>query len=309
VLPGVLLLSFLQWSDAFPGFRVLPAVNGAETDEGTEMVCRIQDPALLESSGIAISRHRPDAVWIHNDSGDSARLFLVGLDGRTLAIATVRNTEPLDWEDLCSFEMAGEKWLMIGDIGDNARRRGKSASACQLLLLKEPKIEVESAANPQPVELSVDVVSVTEFSFPDGPEDCEGLAVDTKRQEILLITKTNPLKCQLFRLPLSLQPGNHTGQAVPVAKLSIPWATAMDISSDGLQLAVVNMFSGALVEREDSESWSDACQRPVTVLTLPPRLQGESVCFELDGNALLLNSEGRQQPLWRVRLRQPVQPQ
>ncbi len=287
---------------------MLAAVNGVESREDAEKVCLIHDPALLESSGIAISRHHPNAVWIHNDSGDTARLFLVGLDGRTLAIATVSETQPFDWEDLCSFEMAGEKWLLVGDIGDNLRARGKNTPVCRLLLLKEPKVEVESVASPQPVEVSVDVVSVTEFSFPNGPEDCEALAVDTNRQEILLITKTNPLNCQLFQLPLSLKPGNHTIQAVPVAKLGVPWATAMDVSSDGLRLAVVNMFSGALIERENSESWSDACQRPVTVLTMPPRPQGESVCFELDGNALLLNSEGGQQPLWRVRLHKPAEP-
>jgi hypothetical protein len=172
--------------------------------------------------------------------------------------------------------------------------------------LREPKIDVEVATTTKPLEIVVDVVSVTEFSFPDGPHDCESLAVDTSRREILLITKTDPLSCRLFQLPLTLRSEDRRMQAEPVAALSVPWATAMDISADGLRLVAANMLSGVIVERTAAESWSDACQRPVTILTLPPRRQGESVCFEPDGHSLLLNSEGREQPLWRVRLSRPL---
>jgi len=281
----------------------LPTLIGAIADGDAKSVCVISDPAIDEASGIAISRQNPDAVWIHNDSGDLPRLFLVGFDGETKAVVTVRDVVPMDWEDMCSFELDGEKWLLIGDIGDNGHVRGRSAPVCQLLLLKEPTAGKNDRSEPE--QVAIEVFAALEYSYPDGPRDCESLAVDTTNREILLLSKSDPLSCALFRLPLSLMKGKSTTVAESIASLGVPYATAMDISPDGNRLAIVNMISGAMVERQDTESWSVACRRPVTLLTLPKRKQGESVCFTSDGGSLLLNSEKRKQPLWRVDLEKP----
>jgi len=302
VLLAVLIPLLLFWNMPRQPHLSSSMAVAAEFSDEAEKVCVVMDPALPEASGIAMSRRQDNSIWIHNDSGDSARLFLVGLDGRTRAIVSARDIQPMDWEDMCSFELDGEKWLLVGDIGDNGRVRGKSAPVCRLLLFREPELTSSTATPEEPPQQLIEVVSVTEFSFPDGPQDCESLAVDTKRREILLLTKTEPLNCRLFRLPLRLGPGPQQTPAEPVASLGVPWATAMDISPDGLRMVVVNMFSGALIERTATESWSEACQRPVTVLTLPPRRQGEAVCFECGGQSVLLNSEGLEQPLWRIRL-------
>ena len=59
----------------------------ASTSEAeAEKVCTVEDDEISEASGIALSRRQNDAIWLHNDSGDSARLFLVGFDGKTRAI-------------------------------------------------------------------------------------------------------------------------------------------------------------------------------------------------------------------------------
>ena len=213
----------------------------------------------------------------------------------------------MDWEDMCSFELDGEKWLLIGDTGDNGHVRGQTAPGCQLLLLKEPK--AGNSVGSEPGQIMTEAFATVEYNYPDGPQDCESLAVDTQNREILLLSKSDPVNCALFRLPLSLKAGKSTAVAESVASLGVPYATAMDISPDGKRLVVVNMFSGAMVERQGSEHWSDACRRPVTLLTLPKRAQGESVCFTLDGRSLLLNSEKRSQPLWRVDLEKTPSPE
>ncbi len=284
-----------ELEDRYPPILIRGNVDGDAVE-----VCVIRDPAITEASGIAISRQQPDAVWIHNDSGDLPRLFLVGLDGKTKAVVTVRGADPIDWEDMCSFELDGEKWLLVGDTGDNGCVRGISAPECQLRLLREPKIQ-EPEGN-EPRQVTIDGFAIIEFRYPEGPRDCESVAVDTKTREILLLSKSDPLSCRLFRLPLSLKKGTSTAVAESIASLGVPYATAMDISPDCKRLAVVNMFSGAMIEREGEESWSDACRRPVTLLTLPKRIQGESACFTADGESLLLNSEKVNQPLWKVEL-------
>lgn len=277
------------------------SIAAAEGSEA-EKVCVVTDPELTEASGIAISRQHTNAVWIHNDSGDTARLFLVGLDGRTKAIFTVNGVEPMDWEDMCSFEAEGEKWLLIGDTGDNGRVRGKQAPLPQLILLKEPKLSALPETTNVRSAIDIEAFGFVEFTFPGGPADCECVAVDVKSREILLLSKTDPLNCRLFRLPLSLQPGRTTAKAEVVTSPGVPYATGMDISADGEQLVIVNMISGALIRRTESETWQQACRNPAAALTLPARRQGETVCFEQDGASLLLNSEGTNQPLWRMPL-------
>lgn len=137
--------------------------------------------------------------------------------------------------------------------------------------------------------------------------DCESLAVDTVSRTILLVTKADPFESALYSLPLALTTGKESLTAERLAPLGVTYATAMDVSSDGRHLAIVNMFSGVMLMREDpkKQSWAEASRGSITGLTLPIRKQGESVCFTGDGNSLLLNSEGKSQPLWQVQLKTP----
>lgn len=279
---------------------------GEEPTSNAVKLCVVRDPLIQEASGLAVSHNVDNAVWMHNDSGHEPRLFLVSMTGNTLGIANVQGTTAHDWEDLCSFQLDGESWLLVGDIGDNARNRSLTTPGCRLLLLKEPKMN-PGVQKKKTQEVSVDVMRTIEFQFPDGPHDCESLAVDTTSRTILLITKTDPLNCAMYSLPLTLTRGRETLKADYVTAIGATFATAMDVSPDGRQLVVVNMFTGVMVTRDNpkKETWSDAFSKKATVLTLPKRKQGESVCFTADGDSLLLNSEGESQPLWQVKAAAP----
>ncbi|MFN8705803.1 MAG: hypothetical protein ACK50J_03925, partial [Planctomyces sp.] len=115
----------------------------SSADSSVKQVCVIRDARISESSGLAASQIRPDAFWIHNDSGDSARLFLVSASGETLTVMNLKTEKPVDWEDMCSFVVDGKSWLLIADTGDNlsqrgskSARRGEPQSACRLLLIR-----------------------------------------------------------------------------------------------------------------------------------------------------------------------------
>jgi hypothetical protein len=62
------------------------------------------------------------------------------------------------------------------------------------------------------------------------------------------------------------------------------------------------MLNGLVVTRRTDESWKDAFTRTGTAFNLPPRKQGETICFDRTGQWLFLNSEGKNEPLWRMRL-------
>ena len=263
-------------------------------------VARVQDKRINESSGLAISYQNPNAIWIHNDSGDKPRLFLVGLDGATQAIVEVVGAEACDWEDMCSFQIDGESWLLIGNVGDNLTRRGNglpnSLPACRLYLLKEPAIPT---ANGLPT-ISCDVSSTITFFYRDGPANCEGVAVDVERKEILLLTKSLPHKCGLYRLPLNTRDVRQKRFASKIADTFVLFATALDISPDGRTMVIGTMFNGLAVTRTPAQTWTDALTEPGTAFNLPPRLQGETICFDTTGKWLYVNSERSGQPLWRV---------
>ncbi len=256
----------------------------------------IGDKRIDESSGIAISRTHDDAVWLHNDSGDKPRLFLVGVDGNTRAVVNVEDADAVDWEDMCSFEFDGQPWLLIADVGDNNARRDKDHSQCVLYLLKEPTVPPNDDKHRTTVDVRI------RFEYEDGPHNCESVAVDVERQEILLLTKTAPLECRLYRMPLDLDDKRQSRKARQVASPAIPFATAIDISPDGRKMAIATMWSAVLVDRHPGQTWADAFQNIPTPLTLPPRRQGETVCFDRAGTFLYLNSEFPSQPLWRIKV-------
>ena len=60
----------------------------------------VASAAVDELSGISASRRTDGVWWVHNDSGDSARVFAVGTDGRDLGEFDLAGTAAVDWEDI-----------------------------------------------------------------------------------------------------------------------------------------------------------------------------------------------------------------
>jgi hypothetical protein len=263
----------------------------------------IADEQINESSGLARSLRQSDAIWVHNDSGDTARLFLVGLDGRTRGIFPLKDVpHPVDWEDMCGFSVGGEPWLMIGDVGDNATNRHiltpdeGEKRACRLLLLKEPVLKDWGAQDSVPVHTTII------FEYDDGPHNCESIAVDTERGECILVSKSKstPLDCGIYVVPLTLKAGITTATARRIGSLNIYNATAMDIAADNHRMVIISFRGASIVERTSGETWGDAIKREPVFTILPKRKGGESVCFGRNRDELLLNSEHVRQPLWSV---------
>lgn len=260
----------------------------------------IDHPEINESSGLAASHENPGCLWIHNDSGDRPRLFLVNANGAIRGLVTIDDADAHDWEDMCSFRLGGVSWLLIGDIGDNNKKRRRKSTPCCLYLVREPRVP---RANGLPV-IHCNSAAAIQFDYEDGPWNCEGLAVDTESRQILLLTKSLPQKCGLYVLPLDVKTTLQQMTAKRVASPTIPFATAMDVSPDGRTLVVATMLNGLAIRRQKDQPWAAAFLQPGTPFNLPPRQQGETICFAQDGQHLFLNSELTNQPLWSMPLPQ-----
>ena len=80
----------------------------------------IEDKNVSESSGLAIAA-TPGCFWTMNDSGNPTELFLFGSTGQKLAQIKLTNARNKDWEAMASFTLAGQRWGLVADVGDNQR--------------------------------------------------------------------------------------------------------------------------------------------------------------------------------------------
>lgn len=280
----------------------------AQESESVRMLGVMRSRALSEVSGLALASGEPLQLWAHNDSGDSTRIFRIAGDGQLLDEFQLEGAAHRDWEDICSFSRAGERYLLVGDVGDNSTQR----ESCQLYLLSEPKSNTSSEAVP-PRKQAVSSRRI-EFRYEDGPRNCEALAFDTSSDSLLLVEKllgSAPEQTQAGVYQLSLQPlldnrSSSADQPLVAQRIGdLPWrnVTGLDLSADGRKLFIRTYFEGYLLERGSDETWATRLKGQLPqALQLPVEAQGEAVCFSADAKAVLLTSEFVFQPIWRLEL-------
>ena len=103
---------------------------------GVEKIATVSHPALGEMSGLSASSY-PGVYWVHNDSGDEARIFAIRANAEVVVPRVIRHLFPerstddwpgyaidnawqYDWEAMA----LSEGVLYLADVGnnDNARR-------------------------------------------------------------------------------------------------------------------------------------------------------------------------------------------
>lgn len=240
---------------------------------------------ILESSGLAASLNAPNVFWTHNDSGDQPRLFAFDVSGRDLGVVSLAGVTAIDWEDISSFRRDNRGWLLVADVGDNARRR----ETCQLHLLPEPTLQ----------ERTVAVHTTISFRYESGPRDCEAVGVDGSTGTVLLASKAL-LRSEFFALQLPRTPTSQVLVARAIAPNPVPLATALDVSPEGSSAIVLTYADAYEFPRREGESWADALRRQPQVIKMPARNQGESICYAADSYSLFLTSEKQPTPLWIV---------
>ena len=271
---------------------------------------KLQSPAVNEASGLAISSANPNFMWIVNDSGGTPDIHLAGTDGTDHGKVILADTRNIDWEDLASFTLDGQNYLLVADTGDNGSKR----ESCTLHILREPTLPAVG----QKLAATVTVAWQIHFCYEGGPRDCEAVAVDAKAGKIILISKRNEPP-EVYQLPL--RPPANSGiltatRLGPTAVRSplnalIPFQnqpTGLAITADHSLAAVVTYYSIFLFPRRPEESWADAFAKPPTALQPHLLGQAESVTFSKDGKSLYSLSEGRSSPIARYQL-QPIKPQ
>ena len=142
---------------------------------------------------MAVSRRRDDIIWVHNDSGSRPQIHAISPDGVVHAQVTIRGATSRDWEDMAAFDFEGR-----ADAGGGGRRGQRRETIDDMAaFLRGARGGAAGCRRRRDcaVEWSVP------FRFPDGPADCESVAVDVATGQVLLLTKReNPPR--LYSVPI-----------------------------------------------------------------------------------------------------------
>ena len=290
--PLVIVAAFLTFS-ACTGDMLTkgapPEVVGEPQQAG-----KLENPQLKEVSGLAASSLYPGLLWAINDGGDDPLLYAVGSDGADLGTFRVEGATNYDWEALASFRLQESAYLLIADVGDNWEQR----PTVTLYVVKEPPITAAGLGSDTAVPIDWQIY----FTYEDGPQDCEAVAVDPVTQSVLLLTKRG-LSPNLYEMPL--QPAAVDAPLVARRLESVPhfsWPTDMDLSPDGLAAVVLTYNHAYLFRRRPGDDWSEAFQKKPARLRFETLMQQEAVCFGFYGKSVWVTSERWPAPLVRIEL-------
>lgn len=283
---------------------LVPCVALGARWTGPEVVGLVTDEAMDEISGLAASRTFPGRYWAMNDSGNRLALHLMDARGQREGSVAVQGAGNVDWEDLASFELEGRNYVLAADTGDNGGIRQELA----LYVFQEPST----------LDAPAVLAWTVRFRWPDGPRDCEAVAVDAARGEVLLVSKKR-VPAELFSVPLAASADIQTAKLLgTLSGIEQPTAgdlarspiygryraqvTGADLSPNGRVLAVLNYRAVHFVVRGADGDWAPALAAPLPQLRLPWIPQAEAIAFSLDGRSLTIASEQLPSPIVRFRV-------
>ena len=269
------------------------------------MVGRLENPKIVEASGLARSQREAGVLWIMNDDG-KPRLYALDLSGADVGKVDLGKADNRDWEDLASFKLDGDPYLLVADIGDNLGRRKKVT----LYIAKEPKTSRDKTK----VDWHVD------FEYPNGARDAESAAVDVANERVLVLSKRD-IPPALYEVPLRAD-GKVTArwlgtveslprpsrQDVEFASKTDDWhwqPTGMDISADNRAAVILTYRAVYYYLRRADQSWHEALNTEPVRISLGNFRNAEAVAFGDDARTVYVTGEDRHARVLRVDLSMP----
>ncbi|MFK5893613.1 MAG: hypothetical protein QM504_10365 [Pseudomonadota bacterium] len=256
----------------------------------------IKNKKIDESSGLALSRKYNNVLWTHNDSGNAAIIYAMDFTGGNLGTFFLNGEFPRDWEDMSSFKLEGQSYLLLADSGDNYEIN----LSARLSVYKEPDIYA-------PHHDLIEPQWIIEYQYPKGKSyDVESVAVDISQNKVLLLSKRNK-KIHVFELPLLVDSKieNQLLTAKRIAKLDyFKRPTAMDISADGKHAVILTYGKIYWFENLNHNSWQEIFKKPVKKIKYKGLYQPEAISFGNTAYQLFISSEKLPAKLQQINIKE-----
>jgi hypothetical protein len=254
----------------------------------------VAEPSLREASGVAPSLRNPGVLWLHNDSGDRARLFAIGTDGAALGQLAVPGPAAPDLEDVATAACpdGSGPCIWIADTGNNGLDRTDLA----LHAVPEPAV---SAAAPLGMATAATAWRIP-LSYGGLAIDSEALAVAADGNSFVLFEKVDDERARVFTAtgpfadgaPVTLTlAGTVTSPGVAITYGRMITGAALHPSGTRLALRV---YTGIFEYRGLAGGWPtalDAAERVTVTLGPLSERQGEAVGYDETGRGLWTISE------------------
>lgn len=265
------------------------------TPDKRPVATTITDERLPEISGLAASQTSTDLYAI-NDSGNVPSIYIID-DQLTVKKEITLAITNRDWEDLASFSLHGEDWIVIAESGDNLLRYKRY----HLYFYREK--ELHSDHN-EPLAPSFSL----SYTYETGSVNCEAIVVDASSETILLFGKTNDTT-PVFSMSLSALQTDSSVEAKLVAQLpahtnnpansliraltgvNLDSTTAATLTADGQELFLLTYRDVWKVERKLDQSWEQAFQSIPIHLASHQLRQAEAIAHRSTEKQLLVTSE------------------
>jgi hypothetical protein len=216
---------------------------------------------ITETSGIADSKRNPGYLWVHEDGGNPAQLYLLSHDGTSVKTIFLRGAANRDWEDMV---LAGND-LYIADIGDNAEVNKRNT----IYKFPEPQATSDTVTNFESID----------FTYPDGAHDAEAFLVDHQSKDIFIITKREN-SSRIYKISY---PYKRTGLNTAELVGTLPYKAVVSaaLSADGKGIIIKTYTSLFYYARNQQESIEKALSGKYTILPYNLEPQGEAVTFSI----------------------------
>lgn len=255
--------------------------NSCEKNTGNLKVVTELPSQLEEASGTETVRNS-NLIWLHNDSGNKARLYGMNKKGKIIKELKI-DAENHDWEDLTSDD---EGNIYIGDFGNNDNER-KDLS---ILKVKASKLDNDKKIDVKRISFYFE----NQDKFPPKKKnmyfDCE--AFFYFKDNLYLFTKSRVKddhgKTSLYKIPT--KKGRHKAHLIGTyntCKYVSCWITSADISNDGKKVALLTQKAVWVFTNFENDNFFSGSARSYDFNF---NSQKEGICFK-DNNTVYITDE------------------
>jgi hypothetical protein len=239
----------------------------------------VVNPKLSELSGLAASVNNPGLLWTHNDSGNSAEVFLIDKNLDIKLTCRLKNIVNRDWEDIAvgPGPVKGKSYIYVGDIGDNLAIFPYKT----IYRFEEPILSGSK-------EIVISKFDAITFALEGIKKDAESLMVNPHTKDIYIISKwQNPESLYQLKYPYSTK---DTITASFVMTIPFTRVVAADFSGDGSEI-IMKTYKDVYYWKVKDKPVKVALSEPPFKVEYKQEAQGESITFANDGSGFFTVSE------------------
>ncbi len=259
-----------------------PPMNPIAEFQPAERLAELTNKNLKEVSGIASSINNPKLLWVINDKGNSAEVFLMDQNLDIKLTCKLEGVENRDWEDLAVGPGPDptKQYLYIADIGDND---GKYKHKF-IYRFEEPKVSENQSG-----QMTVTSLDKITFQLSDKIKDTESILINPRTKDLYVVSKReNPVYVYELKYPYST---DGVLNANKILSLPFTQIVAGSISTDGSEILMKNYKHIFYWKTSSKKSIGDILKEPAKEIPYEQEPQGESITWARDGSGFYTLSE------------------